>query len=224
MMQALRAAWLAALLASAPVLAAGDIERGAKAFGACAACHTAEPGRHLTGPSLAGVWGRKAGAVEGFPRSSAALRSSGIVWDERSLDAWLANPEKTVPGNFMQFGGIADAKVRADLVAYLRASTEGKAPPARRAAALPDLKKAPPHAVVSAMRHCGDTYFVTNGAGATLPFWDFNLRFKTDSSASGPAPGRPVLVGQGMQGDRAQVVFARFEEISAFIREDCSKS
>jgi cytochrome c len=216
--------WLIANLASATVMAAGDIERGARAFGACAACHALESGRHLTGPSLAGVWGRKAGTAADFPRFSAALRNSGIVWDESSLDAWLANPEKAVPGNFMLFGGIADERVRADLVAYLRAASEGKAPPARRAAAFADLKKAPPSAIVRALRHCGDSYFVTNGEGATRPFWEFNLRFKTDSSASGPAPGRPVLVGQGMQGDRAQIVFARSEEISTFVRKDCSRS
>jgi cytochrome c len=216
-------AWLIAIVASAPVLAAGDLERGARAFGACAACHTLDPGRHLTGPSLAGVWGRKAGTAEGFARFSAALRKSGIVWNESALDSWLASPEKAVPGNYMLFGGIADAKVRADLAAYLRAASEGKAPRGRQSAALPELKQAPPNAVVRALRHCGDTYFVTNNEGATLPFWEFNLRFKTDSRASGPAPGRPVLVGQGMQGDRAQIVFARFEEISAFVREDCSK-
>jgi cytochrome c len=212
--------WAAAALA----LGAGDSIRGARAFGACAACHALEPGRHLTGPSLAGVWGRKAGTAEGFPRFSAALKSAGIVWDERSLDSWLANPEKAVPGNYMLFGSIGDASARADLIAYLRAASGGKAPPARRVAALPDLKKAPPNAIVRALRHCGDTYFVTNGEGATLPYWEFNLRFKTDSSASGPAPGRPVLVGQGMQGDRAQVVFARPEEISTFVRKDCSRS
>jgi len=55
----------------------------------------------------------------------------------------------------------------------------------------------------------------------TLPFWEFNLRFKTDSSPNGPAPGKPVLVGQGMQGDRAQVVFSAPEEISSFIRKGC---
>lgn len=215
--------WLAAALASMPVLAAGDIERGARAFGACAACHSLEPGRHLTGPSLAGVWGRKAGSVQGFSRFSAALRSSGVVWGESSLDAWLANPEKAVPENYMLFRGIADAKTRGDLVAYLRAVSEGKAPAARQASALPELKNVPPNAVVRALRHCGDTYFVTNGEGATLPFWEFNLRFKTDSSPGGPAAGRPVVVGQGMQGDRAQIVFARPGEISAFIREDCPK-
>ena len=210
-------------VAAAPALAEGDGVRGARAFGACAACHALEPGRHLTGPSLAGIWGRKAGSAPGFARFSPALRRSGIVWGESSLDAWLADPEKAVPGNYMQFRGIADGKVRADLVAYLRAVAEGKSLPARSAAVLPDLKGAPASAVVTALRHCGDTYFVTNADGETMPYWEFNLRFKTDSSPGGPAPRRPVMVGQGMQGDRAQIVFARPEEISAFIREECSK-
>lgn len=219
---------LAFALAMLPVLAtpapgAGDSLRGARAFGLCAACHAMEPGRHMTGPSLAGTWGRKAGSAPGFARFSAALRDSGLVWNEATLDAWLANPARAVPGNYMQFGGIADERVRADLIAFLRAADEGKAPAARGAPPLPDLKGAPSSAVVARLRHCGDTYFVTNADGKTIPYWEFNLRFKTDSSASGPAPGRPVLVSQGMQGDRAQVVFARFEEISAFIRGECPK-
>ncbi|MEX2198043.1 MAG: cytochrome C [Burkholderiales bacterium] len=210
-------------LLAAPALGEGDSVRGARAFSLCAACHAVAPGRHMTGPSLGGLWGRKAGTAPGFARFSAALRNAGLVWSEDTLDAWLANPAKAVPGNYMQFGGIADVGVRADLIAYLRAADEGKAPAARRAPSLPELKGAPNSAVVSRLRHCGDTYFVTNADGRTIPYWEFNLRFKTDSGASGPAPGRPVLVSQGMQGDRAQVVFARFEEISAFIREDCPK-
>jgi len=215
------AVWLAASLAAAPVLAAGDSARGARAFGACAACHTLEPGRHLTGPSLAGVWGRKAGVLESFPRYSAALKRSGIVWNERTLEAWIANPEKSVPGNYMLFRGISDERTRADLVAFMRAAAEGGESRVPRSPASPDLKQAPPAALVTALRHCGDTYFLTNGEGDTVPYWEFNLRFKTDSSASGPAPRKPVLVGQGMQGDRAQVVFSKPEEISAFIREGC---
>ncbi|MFD2274301.1 c-type cytochrome [Undibacterium arcticum] len=54
--------------AIAPAEAAGDPARGAHAFQACAACHSVEPGEHMTGPSLAHVWGRKAGTAEGFPR------------------------------------------------------------------------------------------------------------------------------------------------------------
>ncbi|MEX2240022.1 MAG: cytochrome C [Burkholderiales bacterium] len=221
---ATRAVWLAAALAAAPALGEGDSVRGARAFGLCAACHAMEPGRHMSGPSLAGALGRKAAAAPGFARYSAALRNSGLVWNESTLDAWLANPAKVVPGNYMQFGGVAEAGVRADLIAFLRAADEGKAPGARRAPAPPDLKRASSSAVVARLRHCGDTYFVTNGDDKTIPYWEFNLRFKTDSSATGPAPGKPVLVSQGMQGDRAQVVFARFEEISSFIREDCAGS
>lgn len=218
--------WLAFLLAvlallAAPALGEGDSVRGARAYGLCAACHALEPGRHMTGPSLAGIWGRKAGTAPGFARFSTALKNSGLVWNEAALQAWLANPGKAVPGNYMQFGGIADARVRADLIAFLRAGDAGKAPAARRAPPLPDLKGAPSSSIVSRLRHCGDAYFVTNADGKTIPYWEFNLRFKTDSSASGPAPGRPVLVSQGMQGDRAQVVFARFEEISTFIRAEC---
>jgi len=215
------AVWLAASLAASPVLAAGDSARGAQAFRACVACHTLEPGRHLTGPSLAGVWGRKAGVLESFPRYSAALKRSGIVWNEGTLDAWLANPQKNVPGNHMLFRGIADERTRADLAAFLRAAAEGGEAVAPRSPASPDLKQAPPAALVTALRHCGDTYFLTNGEGDTIPYWEFNLRFKTDSSSSGPAPRKPVLVGQGMQGDRAQVVFSKPEEISVFVREGC---
>ncbi len=69
--------WLATLAAlaafTAPTYAAGDPMRGAQAARACIACHSFTPGRHMTGPSLAGVWGRKAGAAEGFERYSDAL-------------------------------------------------------------------------------------------------------------------------------------------------------
>lgn len=215
--------WLVLSIVASPALGEGDSVKGARAFGACAACHSMEPGRHLTGPSLAGVWGKKAATVPGFARSSPALKRAQIVWNESSLDAWLGNPQKVAPGNYMLFGGIADPGIRADLIAYLRAASEGEAPPTRRAFTLPELKQAPTSAVITRVRHCGDTYFVTNGDDKTIPYWEFNLRFKTDSSASGPTAGRPVLVSQGMQGDRAQLVFARFEEISSFIREDCAR-
>jgi len=104
--------------------AAGDKERGARAFGACAACHSLEPGRHLTGPSLSGLWGRKAGTHGDFLRYSRALKDSGLVWNEQTLDRWLRNPEALVQGNFMQFGGVKDDRARADLLAFLKAASE----------------------------------------------------------------------------------------------------
>jgi cytochrome c len=218
---ALRAAWLFAVFLAAPALAAGDIQRGAQVYRACAACHTLEAERHLTGPSLAGLWGRKAGALASFLRYSPGLKKSGIVWNAKTLDAWLSNPEAAVPGNYMGFEGIRDERPRSDLIAFLQFASEGKASGAARSPALADLKNAREAQAIREIRHCRDTYFVTNGRGEMQPLWEFNLRFKTDSSASGPAPGKPVLVGAGMQGDRVQVVFARPDEISAFIREGC---
>jgi len=217
---------LIALMAIAPAgaaFAAGDAERGARVFSSCIACHTLEADRHLSGPSLAGVWGRKAGGVASFRRYSDALKQSDLVWEERTLDAWLRSPQKLVPGNAMQFQGLPDERARADLIAFLKAASEGKAARVPKPPALPDLKKSSPVSTVASIRHCGDSYFVTNGKGQTLAFWEFNLRFKTDSGPSGPAPGKPVLVGQGMQGDRAQIVFSKPGEISGFIREQCQE-
>lgn len=210
-----------ALAAAGTASAAGDEARGARAFGACAACHSLELGRHLTGPSLSGLMGRKAGTLGEFLRYSQALKDSGLVWTEQTLDRWLRDPEALVHGNFMRFDGVKDDKVRSDLIAFLKVASAPGSPLAGKPRVFPDLKSAPPGARIAAIRHCKDSYYVTDAAGETRPFWEFNLRFKTDASASGPAPGAPVMVGQGMQGDRAQVVFSAPQEISAFIREGC---
>src|SRR5215469_6899237 len=93
-----------------------DPAQAPKAFAACAACH--DPGRaNKTGPGLGGVDGRKAGTVPGF-RYSRAMRRCGIVWDGKSLDAYLADPQGLIPGNTMPYPGVADAKTRHELVAY----------------------------------------------------------------------------------------------------------
>ena len=208
-----------ALVFDAPALAAGDAARGARVVQTCLACHSLNPGRHLTGPSLAGVVGRKAGTADGFSRYSEALKQSGVKWDPQHLDAWLKNPAALVPGNSMGFPGMADDGARADLVAYLEAVSAGRvAPPERR---LPKLKDAPGAARVTAISHCGDGYRVSTADGKTRTFWEFNLRFKTDGSADGPAAGHPVIVGTGMQGDRASVIFSRLDEIAAYVRGQC---
>ena len=212
-----------AMAAGSLAFSAAEVERGARVFSSCIACHTLEADRHLSGPSLAGVWGRKAADVASFRRYSEALRQSGLVWDERTLDAWLRSPQKLVPGNAMQFPGLPDERARADLIAFLRAASEGKVAKVPKPPPLPDLKKPSPVATVASIRYCGDSYFVTNGKGEMLAFWEFSLRFKTDSSPSGPAAGKPVLVGQGMQGDRAQIVFSKPGELSSLIREQCQE-
>ena len=217
---------LAMAIVAVPALAnaAGDASRGAKLFGQCAACHSTTAGEHLTGPSLAHVWNRKAGSAEGFHRYSEALKKSGLAWTEPTLDKWLADPQALVPGTSMSYRGLKDAEARDDLIAYLRAVSEGKAPAPARARMgnrRLDLKTAPPEGRVTAVSHCGDTYAITTADGRTEKIWEFNLRIKSDSSPLGPKAGEPVVVGAGMQGDRASLVFASPAEISAFIKTSC---
>jgi cytochrome c len=228
----LKSALLAAaflLIAPATMGAEGDVQEGAKAFRACSACHSLAPGRHMTGPSLAGIWQRKAGTVDGFPRYSDALKSAAVTWNAESLDSWLADPRTFIPGNRMTFAGIRNAEVRADLIAYLRqaGSAQAQSPEdeggmmGMMSGDVPSLKQLQPQQQVVAIRYCGDTYDVTTAGGDTMLFWERNLRFKTDSSADGPAKGKPALLPAGMMGDRASVIFAEPSEISALIEPKC---
>ncbi len=116
------------LLVSADALAAlhkADVERGARMFRICAGCHSLKAGEFRVGPPLAGLIGRKAGAVPGF-RYSKALRQSGFFWNTANLDAWLANPKKYVPGSRMPFSGIRNDQARAALIAFLENATREK--------------------------------------------------------------------------------------------------
>jgi cytochrome c len=107
----------AALVAGAGSARAQDAAAGKGVFAPCSACHSVD-GSNGVGPSLQGVVGRKAGSFAGF-RYSRAMKNAGLTWDAASLDAYIADPQKAVPGNVMPFSGIADARQRADLIAYL---------------------------------------------------------------------------------------------------------
>lgn len=89
------------------------------AFAICGSCHSVTSGQLGAGPSLAGVYGRKAGSQAGYPYSD-ALKNSGIVWDAKSLDKWLQGPIQMVPGTKMVFG-IPDANGRKAVIEYLEA-------------------------------------------------------------------------------------------------------
>ncbi len=189
--------------------AAGDAARGARVFQACAACHSVQPGEHTTGPTLADVWNRKAGTVRGFERYSEALKRSNVIWNDASLEHWLASPEKFIPGSSMTFPGLREKQARQDVAAFLQAASQGKAPKVQEdrggmmmSKGKPNLKQAPPEAQVSSIEYCRDTYIIKTAAGTADKVWEFNLRLKTDSSKDGPLPGKPVVVGAGMQGDR----------------------
>jgi cytochrome c2 len=122
-MARIRALGLALLLAGAgPARAEGDAGRGARVFARCRPCHVADQPQNRVGPHLVGLFGRKAGSVEGF-RYSEAMQSSGIVWDAATLDAYLAAPRDIVPRNRMAFPGLRQAEERADLIAHLRQVT-----------------------------------------------------------------------------------------------------
>ena len=117
----------AALFAASQARADGDAAAGEKVFKAhlCFACHRFEAGKNGAGPSLHGVFGRKAGSLASFVRYSPALKRSGITWDERTLDAWIRDPQALVPGNYMSFRGLPDSKSRAELIAYLETASQG---------------------------------------------------------------------------------------------------
>ena len=100
--------------AAGPALAQPP-DRGQRAFAACAPCHSLAPDKNMTGPSLANLWNRQAGTLPSFMRYSQALKSSGIIWNETSLDPWLADPQAFIPDNHMTFRGIKDGRMRADL-------------------------------------------------------------------------------------------------------------
>jgi len=109
-----------------------DPRAGEAVYARCLACHALAYDR--TGPRHCGLFGRRAGSVRDFPYSE-AMRHSNIVWSEKTLDRFLANPLKAVPGTAMGYAGIADAKERADLIAYLAQANRS---PACKAHSLPD--------------------------------------------------------------------------------------
>jgi cytochrome c len=216
------------LLVVGPAAIAANAERGARVFQACAAGHSPSPGVQLTGPSLATFWGHTAGTVAGFDRYSKVMKAANVVWNEATLNKWLHDPQRFIPGTSMTFPGLPDNEARADVIAYLKAVSEGRAPAAEQqrggmmaAPERPNLKQAPPQGQVVAISHCRDAYSIKTADGAMNKVWEFNLRFKTDSSKSGPEPNKPVIVGAGMQGDRASVIFAGANEISRFVKESC---
>ena len=96
-------------------------ETGAKpaAFGQCAACHSVEPGKHGVGPSLAGVYGTKSGEIAGYAFSD-AMKAAKLTWDDQTLDSYLTNPMKLVPGTKMTFAGMGDAARRKEVIEYLK--------------------------------------------------------------------------------------------------------
>jgi cytochrome c len=221
------------LVTSQSLGAEGNPARGQRVFGACAACHSLQPGQNMTGPSLAGVWNRKAGSLDSFNRYSDALKSASIVWNDKTLDEWIKDPQHVVPGNEMTFAGIKEAQPRSDLLAFLKEATQKNGSQMAQGdrmggmmgmmggGGVSNLKKLDPADRVQTITYCKDTYTVTTANGQKRKFWERNLRLKVDGSADGPQKNAPALVRAGMMGDRADVIFAEPSEISPFIATKC---
>lgn len=116
-------AGLLLVLSPAPSIAQQTAADGERVFRTqCGACHSVEAGQNRVGPHLAGIMGRKAGGVEGA-RYSPALKASTIVWNEETLDDFLADPRQAIPGTTMTIG-VRNETQRAAIIAYLKSLSE----------------------------------------------------------------------------------------------------
>jgi len=225
---------IAGMVFVAPSLAQseGDPRRGAQAYRACVACHSLEPGLHLSGPSLGNLIGRAAGSAEDYGRYSPGMKEADFEWNAATLDAWLADSDRMIPGNYMSFQDIEDQQARADLIAFLeiaggpnggrKAVANGLIPQSWvRAGAPPPLRNPPPSERVAVIRHCGDSYLIKTEDGRERLYWEKNIRLKVDSVETGPPPEVPVIVGAGMRGDRFSVIFSSIADLKSFVEEKC---
>jgi nitrite reductase (NO-forming) len=167
--------------ASAPTAAvapvSGDVAAGKLVFRKCQACHSLEPGKNGLGPSLAGVIGKKAGGVSNYNYST-AMKGNDLTWDRATLDGYLADPQKSVPGNKMPFPGLKTENERNAVIAYLAASSSPAA--AAAAAPAPDVATAQRTPPASAKQP----------ASSYIPGLRYTLR-------TGIAEGRMVFIGVG---------------------------
>lgn len=111
------------LLPVAAARADGDPVRGEARFQECAACHKLEAGVNEVGPSLHGIFMRKAAELADF-RYSPAMKRSGVVWTPETVETYIADPQAMIPANRMPYAGMASASDRADLIAYLVKATK----------------------------------------------------------------------------------------------------
>lgn len=113
-------ALVAAFAGTAPQAMGQGIDGEAAFNNACRTCHTTRPGDNRLGPHLNGIVGRKAGSAEGFNYSQ-SMKSSGITWDEASLDKFIANPDAVVQNNNMKpYTGLSDPGLRKAIIGFLK--------------------------------------------------------------------------------------------------------
>ena len=107
-------------MSGSQTFAAGDAAAGEKVFKKCRACHVVDKEQNRTGPHLVNLFGRTAGTVDGYKKYSKAMKNSGIVWNEETLDGYLKAPKKYLKGTRMAFAGLKKESDRANVIAYLK--------------------------------------------------------------------------------------------------------
>jgi nitrite reductase (NO-forming) len=171
---------VAAAQPAAPT-AGGDAAAGRLVFRKCQACHSMEAGKTILGPSLAGIMGRKAGSDPSY-NYSPAMKQVNIVWDAKTLDAYLSDPQKVVPGNKMPFPGLKTDHDRADVIAYFLTPATATQPAATQQS--PATAKPTPPASASQAQ----------GAPAADAGYSSDAKY---TLRSGIAEGRMVYLGVG---------------------------
>jgi cytochrome c2 len=116
----------AVLLAPIGQASAADVEAGSKVFNKCKACHSLAAGKNMVGPSLHGLFGRKAGTADKYNYSKAMkdAGAGGLVWSEKTLHEYLKSPKDFVKGNKMTFIGIKKDSELDNLTAFLKDATK----------------------------------------------------------------------------------------------------
>lgn len=113
---------VALAMSAVPVLAEGDPAAGEKVFKKCQACHVVDSDAKKVGPTLQNLMGRQAGVVEGFKYSNAMVEAGegGLVWNEETIAAYMADPKGYIKGNRMSFAGLKKEQEVADVIAYIK--------------------------------------------------------------------------------------------------------
>jgi len=157
----------------------GDVATGKLVFRKCQACHSLEPGKNGLGPTLSGIIGKKASSVTNY-NYSPAMKGSNLIWDVATLEAYLTDPQKSVPGNKMPFPGLKTENERKAVIAFLASAPGAPAPATAQA----------PAAAVPSVAQAGPPASTTQPASSYVPGLRYTLR-------TGIAEGRMVFIGVG---------------------------
>jgi cytochrome c len=113
------------ILIAGTAWADGDVGKGKRVFNKCRACHSLEAGKNKVGPSLHGLFGRKAGTTDyKYSKAMTEAGENGLVWNEEKLETYLKKPKDMIPGTKMIFVGLKKEDDREDLIAYLKEATQ----------------------------------------------------------------------------------------------------